>query len=315
MRTILTKMSFLRVVAVLVVLASGLTACGEGEADGGDRPLVIATTTILGDIVRHTAGTTVDVEVLMPVGADPHEFAASAQQAAKLRRAALVVANGVGLEAGLLDVIAAAEADGVTVLRLGERLEPRPFVAGHADDHDEDDVHELDPHVWMDPVRIADGVSIIAEQLRESAGIDVGESAALYRSEVLDLNDEIAAMIELIPPERRMLVTNHFSYGYYADRYGLRLLGTVIPAATTAAETSAADFAALVDLLEREQVSVVFGSTTEPATLAEALAEEVGYDVSVVKLYTGSLGEPGSGAETYVDMMRATTRLIVESLG
>ena len=121
-------------------------------------------------------------------------------------------------------------------------------------------------------------------------------------------------MIEEVSPERRKMVTNHFSYGYYADRYGLTLLGTVIPAATTGAETSAADFAALVDLIEREGVSVIFGSTTEPTTLAEALSDEVGYEVKVVKLYTGSLGEAGSGAETYIDMMRSSTRLIVENL-
>ena len=110
------------------------------------------------------------------------------------------------------------------------------------------------------------------------------------------------------------MVTNHFSYGYYADRYGITLLGAVIPAATTGAETSAADFAALVELLKQEGVSVVFGSTTEPTTLADALAEEVGYEVKVVRLPTGSLGEPGSGAETYIDMMRLSTRLIVENL-
>jgi zinc/manganese transport system substrate-binding protein len=308
MRTIL-NMRGLKTSVLVAVVALALPACGPEES-GDDRPLVIATTTILGDIVRQTAGRVVDVEVLMPVGADPHDFAASAQQAARLRRAALVVVNGVGLEAGLLDVIEAAETDGVAVLRFGEGLDPLPFAGTHADDHEE----ELDPHVWMDPVRVADGVTVIAERLLEVAAIDVREAASAYRAEVLGLHDEIATMVELIPLENRKLVTNHFSYGYFANRYGLDLLGTVIPAATTAAETSAAGFAALVDLLGREQISVVFGSTTEPATLAKALTEEVGYEVRVVELYTGSLGEPGSGAETYVDMMRTSAQLIVESL-
>jgi zinc/manganese transport system substrate-binding protein len=166
----------------------------------------------------------------------------------------------------------------------------------------------------MDPVRVADAVGLIADRLNSVAGIDVSPSAAAYRTQVLEMHDEIAGLIGGVPPEDRRMVTNHFSYGYYADRYGLTLLGTVIPAATTGSETSAADFAALIELLERERVSVVFGSTTEPTTLADALADEVGYEVKVVKLFTGSLGEAGSGAENYLDMMRATTRLIVENL-
>lgn len=318
--------------AVLLAFVVVLSACGQAEQARGDRPLVIVTTTILGDIVRQTAGEAVEVEVLMPVGADPHEFALSARQAARLRSAVLVVTNGVGLEAGLLDVVEAAEADGVAVLRLGDLLDPHPFTgvdehdqedgADHEDedeaDHEDEAEHDhgngLDPHIWMDPVRVADGVPLIADRLLEAGGVDVIEEAAAYREAILDLHKEISTLIDEIPSHRRKLVTNHFSFGYYADRYGLQMLGTVIPAATTAAETSAADFAALVDLLEREQVSVVFGSTTEPATLAEVLAEEVGYDVNVVTLYTGSLGEPGSGAETYADMMLASTRLIVENL-
>ena len=247
----------------------------------------------------------------MPIGADPHDFAPSARQAARLRVATLVVANGIGLEETLLDVIDAAEQDGVEVMRLGELLDPQPFAGAGAADGG---ANGLDPHVWMDPIRMADAVGLIADRLGSSAGVEVGASAAAYRSRILEADEEIRSMIEAVPPGRRMMVTNHFSYGYYADRYGITLLGTVIPAATTGAETSAADFAALVDLLEREGVSVVFGSTTEPTTLAEALSEEVGYEVKVVKLYTGSLGEAGSGAETYLDMMLSSTRLIVENL-
>jgi zinc/manganese transport system substrate-binding protein len=294
-----------------VALAVVASACTADASSGDDRPLVIATTTILGDLITNTAGDSVQVEVLMPIGADPHDFAPSARQAARLRDAALVVANGIGLEEVLLDVIDAAEEDGVAVMRLGELLEPQPFAGGLAP---EEGSNGLDPHVWMDPIRMADAVDLIADRLRTDLGVEVDASAAAFRSRILELNDEIVLMIEAVPPERRKMVTNHFSYGYYTARYGLTLLGTVIPAATTGAETSAADFAALVDLLKREEVSVIFGSTTEPTTLADALSEEVGYQVKVAKLYTGSLGEAGSGAETYVDMMRSSTRLIVENL-
>jgi zinc/manganese transport system substrate-binding protein len=310
---------FVAFVAVLAMIGSG---CSAADGDTDDRPLVIATTTILGDIVTQTAGAAVQVEVLMPVGADPHDFAISARQAAHLRDASLVVANGVGLEEALLDVIDAAEQDGIEVMRVGELLNPQPFVAGPAAGAEGDagssasdgSEESLDPHVWMDPVRMADAVDLIAERLSSSTGADVAASAAAYRSRILELNDEIARLIDGVPTDRRKMVTNHFSFGYFATRYGITLLGTVIPAATTGAETSAADFAALVDLLKSEGVSVVFASVTEPTTLADALAEEVGYEVKVVKLYTGSLGEAGSGAETYIDMMLSSTRLIAENL-
>jgi len=300
-----------RFVVLTVVLAIVGSACSGAGAGGDDRPLVIATTTILGDVVANAAGDAVQVEVLMPVGADPHDFAPSARQAARLRDAALVVANGIGLEGALLDVIDAAEQDGVLVIRVGELLSPKPVVAAWAS---EEASNGLDPHVWMDPLRVAEAVDLTADRVHSATGVDISDSAAAYRARILDLHEEITLMIETVPAERRKMITNHFSFGYYADRYGIKLLGTVIPAATTGAETSAADFAALVDLLEQERVSVIFGSTAEPTSLADTLAEEVGYEVKVVKLYTGSLGEVGSGAENYIDMMRLSTRLIVENL-
>jgi zinc/manganese transport system substrate-binding protein len=301
-----------RVLTLLVALAVMGSACNGPEEGDGGPPLVIATTTILGDIVAQTAGEAVQVEILMPIGADPHDFAVSARQAARLREAALVVANGVGLEESLLDVIESASDDGVAVMLVGELLDPQPFVVG-ADDLGEDG-HGLDPHVWMDPIRMTAAVELIADRLSTEIGVDVSSSAAIYRARILDLDEEIKRLIGAVPPDRRKLVTNHFSFGYYADRYGLTMLGTVIPAASTGAGTSAADFAHLIEVLERENVSVVFGSTTEPATLAEALAEEIGHEVGVIELYTGSLGEIESGAETYVDMMRSNTRLIIENL-
>lgn len=243
----------------------------------------------------------------MPVGADPHEFAASARQAAELRAAAVVVANGLGLEAGLEDVLSAAEEDGAEVVRVGEMLEPLTYPAAGSR-------HSLEPHVWMDPVRIERAVDIVATALHEFAGVDVTAPAEAYRGELKALDREIGRLVGQVPPDRRMLVTNHFALGYFAARYGFELLGTVIPAATTEAQISTAQFAALADLIEREHVTVIFGSTTEPTKLAESLAGEVGWDIRVVELYTESLGAEGSGATSYVDMMRTDARLIVENL-
>lgn len=309
-----------RTLTLLVALTLMGSACSGSDEGNGGLPLVIVTTTILGDIVSETSGGAVQVEVLMPVGADPHDFAVSARQAARLREAVLVVANGVGLEEGLLDVIDAAEADGVAVMRVAELLDPQSVVIGEAaselgqEPHTLDSHNGLDPHVWLDPVRMSRAVELIAGRLSTEADVDVTNSAAVYRASIQDLHTEIAAMIEEVPPEQRKLVTNHYSFGYFADRYGLTMLGAVIPATTSGAETSASDFAALIHLLKWEEISVVFGSTTEPTTLAEALAEELGREVRVIELYTGSLGDTGSSADTYLDMMRTNARLIAENL-
>ena len=307
------------------------SAAAEAE-EGAELPLVVVTTTILGDIVENVAGEEATVEVLMPLGADPHAFEASAQQAALIRDADLVIANGLGLEEGLLDAIAAAEEDGVPVLAVGSFLDPVPYDGpdSHGDDdehgHEDDDEHGdddgddhsheggLDAHVWMDPVRMADALDLIATELDEVADGDFLARGVSYREEVEALHGDIEAMIATVPEADRKLVTNHFAFGYYADRYGLEMLGTVIPAATTEAETSAAGFAELIRIIEDSGVSAIFASTTESTKLAETIAGEVGRAVQVLSLYTGSLGEEGSGAETYIGMMRTSTERIVEGL-
>lgn len=304
------------VLLALLVLAAG---CGGGNGTGEalDVPLVLVTTSILGDVTANIAGDDARVEVLMPPAANPHSYQASARQAARMREADLIIANGAGLESGLLDVLAAAEADGVRLLLVGDHLDPEPFVVA-GDEHDDGHAGEtgegLDPHVWMDPVRMEAAAGLIAAELAALGPGDFAARAAAYRAELEELSAYITARIATIPEDDRKLVTNHFAYGYFAERYGLELIGVVIPAATTDAETSPAEFAALVGLIEAERVPAIFGSTTEPVELAETIAAAVGHPVEVIQLYTGTLGEPGSGADTYLGMMHTSTDRIVAAL-
>ncbi len=300
--------------ALVVGFAVAAAGCGD-DTGASEQPLVVATTTVLGDIVGQLVGDEARIEVLMPIGADPHSYEVSARQAALLREADLVVANGLGLEGSLLGAIEAAEEEGIAVIRVAEHLDPEPFVTA-GDGHDADDEHEegLDPHVWMDPIRMRRGVELLASRLTDAGIGGAAARAEAYAADLAELSAFIDAQISAIDPGDRKLVTNHFAYGYYARRYGLELVGTVIPAATTSAETSAAEFAELVEIIEREDVRAIFGSTTEPVELAEAIAEQVGFEVRVIQLHTGSLGEEGSGAETYLGMMRTATERIVEAL-
>jgi zinc/manganese transport system substrate-binding protein len=308
---------------VVLVVAMVLPACGESDTGDAAAIDVVATTTILGDIAQAVGRGDVEVTVLMPRGADPHGFQLSSRQAATIAEADLVLANGLGLEPGLDDVLDAAVDDGANVVRVGELVDPLPF--GDHEKEYEDEEHEeeneqhehgdLDPHFWFDPLRVAEAADVIAAEFTSlDTGIDWTARADGYRAELTEADDEIGEILSVVPADRRRLVTNHDSLGYFADRYDFAVVGTVVPGGATLAEPSSAELAELVETVERESIPVIFAETTEPARLAEAVAAEVGFDVAVVELWTGSLGEPGSGAETLIEMLLTDARLIADAL-
>ena len=281
----------MRVVLGIFLTAAALAACGD-DAEGGagtDRPRVVVTTSILGDIVTQLAGDVADVEVVLPRGADPHEFAPSARQAEAMVEADLLVVNGAGFEGGLDSAVDAAEDAGTDI-----------FVAA-----DHVDLLDEDPHLWTDPARM---VAVV-----EALGTALDVDASSYAEEVRALDGEIETILGDVPAERRVLVTNHEVLGYFADRYGFEVVGAVIPSLTTRAEASAAGIEALADVLRARGVRAIFAETTSSADLAEALAAEVG-DVEVVELFAESLGDEGSGAETYLEMQRTNAERIAGAL-
>ncbi len=196
------------------------------------------------------------------------------------------------------------------------------------DDHDaDDDDHasndgghghgSVDPHVWFDPVRVSGVLNELARHLTDDAGIDGDAVTAClsdYQAELAALDQELEDLLEQLSPDKRKLVTNHDALGYFADRYGFEIIGTVLPSSTALAETNPAQLEELARTIEHEGVNAIFAETVHSSDDAEALASRVG-DVEVVTLYTGSLGPPGSGAEDYVGFMRTNARLIVDALG
>jgi len=299
-----------------LVLATLLAACGGEETATGGRPVVVATTSILGDIAGVVAGGEAEVKVLMPRGTDPHEFSPSPRQVALLGEADLVVANGLGLEEGLADALASVGEEAGNVLEVAPQVDPLPLPEEGGEHEDEEHEGEgLDPHVWMDPVRMADAAGLIAERLAAARPGGWAGRADRYAEELAALDDEIREVLAPIPPDRRVLVTNHDVLGYLAARYDLEVLGVIIPGGSTLGEPSAGAFSELAALIRERDVPAIFAETTQPSALAETLAGEVGRAVEIVELFTESLGPEGSGADTYAGMMRANARRIARGLG
>lgn len=300
-----------RWMAAVVATGVALAACGDdgssGGGDAGGRPSIVVTTNILGDVVTSLLGDAADVTVVMPPGASPHDFQASARDGQAMREADLLVVNGAGFEEGLLDVIESAEADGVPVHEAISAVDVLELAEGG-----------VDPHFFTDPARMAVAAGGILDAAVDAAPeLDTeavrGEADA-YIAELGALDQEVEATLAAVAEADRVLVTNHEVFGYLADRYGFEVIGTVIPGGTTGEGASAADLAALVEVVEDAGVPAIFADTSSPARLAEALAAEVGGEVEVVTLFSESLGEPGSGGETYPAMVRTNAERIAGAL-
>jgi zinc/manganese transport system substrate-binding protein len=293
--------------AAALVLAAALTGCASGADEG---PQIVVTTNILGDVVEQIAGDAAQVTTLMKPNADPHSFEISAQEAALMERADLLVSNGLGLEEGLRQHIDRATDAGVDTVVAGEHIDVLAYTSDDAGGAG-------DPHFWTDPARMVHVVDAVEAALVEVDGIDaeaVREHATAYRGELATLDTEMTGAFATIPSERRALVTNHHVFGYLADRFDFRLVGAVIPGGTTLAAPSAADLRDLTTAIEDARVPTIFAESSQPDRLVHVLAAEAGVDIDVVELFTESLTGPGEGAETYLEMMRANTERIVDGL-
>lgn len=294
--------------AALLTLGLALSGCSAAAAQ---RPTVVVTTNILGDITRNLVGEEADVVVLMESNADPHSFGISAKQAAVIENADLVIHNGAGLEEGVLNHIEAAGAEGVPTLAAMDAVEPLKFT------HDDGDSAD-DPHFWTDPSLVGLAAEKIAENVIEHVGgVDssvVRSQAVGYVAELDKLDASMEESFAAIAPSRRKLITNHHVFGYLAHRFGFDVIGAVIPSGTTLASPSSADLHDLTSKIRAAGVVAIFADSSQPERLADVLAAEAGQDIEVVPLFTESLGARGSGAHTYLEMMRTNTDGITKAL-
>ncbi|OZD78219.1 zinc ABC transporter substrate-binding protein [Rhodococcus sp. 05-2256-B2] len=295
--------------AVAVAAAIGLCLSGC-SADGDDRPVVIVSTNILGDVVQQLVGDEADVVTLMKPNADPHSFEISAQEGARLRTADLIVSNGLGLEEGLQQHLDEAAAENVPTFVAGDAIDVLEYTEGDA-------AGSPDSHFWTDPARMTAVVDALEPALAGLDGVDSAEIAdrtAGYRLQLKGLDDDMSATFAAIPDQRRALVTNHHVFGYLADRFDFTVIGAAIPGGTTLAAPSASDLAELVGAIEKTGIPAIFAESSSPDRLVQALASEADIRVAVIELFTESLTAPDGGAPDYLTMMRVNTERISDGL-
>ncbi len=284
-----------------IMLSIAFLATFSGHAVGGVS--VLCTTTIVGDVVRRIAGDDASVDVLLPIGADPHAFQASPQDAIAVGAADIVFLNGGGLEASLLPLLQGTRGR-VVDLSAGLALRQHGALGGGAD-----------PHVWFDPLFVVEWTRVIAKTLGEldpDHSLLFDDRAADVTAELYALDSWILDRVSSIPPAARRLVSDHEAFGYFADRYGFEEIGTVIPGYSTLSEPSARELAALEDAIRAAGAPCIFVGTTIPAALAEQVAADTG--TRIVFLYTESLTEADGPAATYFDLMQFDVDEIVAGL-
>jgi ABC-type Zn uptake system ZnuABC Zn-binding protein ZnuA len=318
--------SFLPIILLLVLLAAACQPAPAPQAGGGIK--VLAVETYLADIAQNVAGERLKVEALLPDGLDPHAFEPVPQDVAKIADSRVLIINGAGIEGWLqrtLDnagpsargggarlVIDASKGLASRTAREGEVTEggapaaPGASPAGTSPD----------PHYWLDPTRVIGYVENIRDGLGQvdPDGRDIyAKNAAAYIAKLKDLDAWIMAQVKQIPPAQRLLVTNHESFGYYADRYGFTIVGTILPGVSTDSSPSAQQMARLADKIKSTGVKAIFLETGNNPQLADQIAHDTGVKVGD-ELLSHSITPPGGKAPTYIDMMKYNTRTIVDAL-
>lgn len=290
---------------VALVLTAGCAAQPAGDGGGEESPErleVVASMSIIADFARQVGGDRVSVTTLVPVGADPHVHEPTPADARAVDDADLVLGNGAGLEPWFDAIVDGSGRDVVTVTdELAHRVV-------------DDEEGEADPHLWMVPPLAAVYVERISEEL---ADLDP-DNAARYREHAADyldrlerLDEELAAELAQVPEHQRILITSHDAYSYFADHYGLEV--ETVVGVSTEEEPGAARVQELIDLVREAGVPTVFMESTVNPAVIRRVADDAGIEVGD-PLYGDSVGEPGSGAEDYVGMMRANVAALVDGL-
>jgi zinc/manganese transport system substrate-binding protein len=300
-----------KAIYITFFIALLIAACQPTAPVGQDaKKTIVVTYSILGALVKDLVGDQANVVVLIPNGQDPHEWDPSAKDIETLMNADLIVQNGLGLEGGLEKTLSQAAAAGVKSFVATDHITVRKVGQGEGIPNTGADqtVGAPDPHIWTDPLTMKQVTATLADQIQSDLGLDVSAQAQDQEARLDSLNTELTTMVDTLPAAERKLVTGHESLGYFAQRYGFKLIGAIIPSLNSQAEVSAADMAALKTAIQDNQVKAIFSEIGTPKSISDAIGAETG--VKVVDLATHVLPSDGS----YYTFMRDLAQTIVDNL-
>ena len=294
---------------VYLILLLVMTACSPASKPGPmtTGPHVLATETFLGDIAQNVAGDRLKVETLLRATVDPHEFQPTPQDAVKISESQMLIVNGLGYETWLTKTLENTSGQRLVVV-ASKGLTPNPDPSGEHPDGD--------PHMWMNPLNVIQYVENIRDGLAQvdPAGKDVyATNADVYIAKLKELDQWVKGEVAQLPTEKRLLVTNHDALGYFAQAYGFKVVGAVIPSVTTEASPSAQQMAGLIDIIKSSGAPAIFLDIGENQNLAKQIASESGANV-VTDLYVESISTMDGPAPTYIDMIKHDVSVIVDAL-
>jgi ABC-type Zn uptake system ZnuABC Zn-binding protein ZnuA/ABC-type Mn2+/Zn2+ transport system permease subunit len=323
------------VAAALGALALLVAGCGSDSSGEGGQVKVVATTTQVADFVREVGGEAVEVTQIIQPNSDPHDYEPRPSDVEAVADAELVFVSGRGLDDWAEELVSDSGGDAQIVnlgamgpIRLvGEGHEHEHEEEAHAEENSHEEEHagevghehehenesELDPHWWHDPRNVEaaipgiENVLVVADRSHRAEFI---RNADAYVAEVKALDAGIAKCIDSVPASERKLVTDHDAFGYFANRYGIEVVGAVIPSQTTQAQASAKDLSELAKTIEAENVKAVFPESSLSADVVEAIADQTGASADYT-LYGDSLGPEGSSGDTYLRMEEANADAVV----
>lgn len=295
------------------LLALGMAACGSDDDENatsdaggggtGEQLSVVATTMQLQDFTRQVGGDRVKVTGILGPANEPHEYEPTPDDAEAVANADAIIENGANLDEWLDDLLSNAGSDAARV-NSAERVELLPT---------EEEGFPGDPHIWHDPQFAKTMVDNIATGLTKAdpdGKADYERNATAYKTKLDSMAAEIEETFAPIPPENRKLITTHDAFGYFVRAYDIEQVGTVLPALTTESEPSGRQIRELVQTIRDEDVKAIFTEEAVEPSLERQIAEEAGATVSS-SLYADVLGEPGSGAETFIEAELANARAMV----
>jgi ABC-type Zn uptake system ZnuABC Zn-binding protein ZnuA len=288
------KFAFFALVLSLIFV---LSACSSPESDS-DSIKIVVSTSIIADVAEQISGGIFEMVVLLPAGVDPHGYQPAPQDIAAITDAEIVLINGYGLEE-FLNSILDVNLLNKKIITVSEGVE----------------INSGDPHVWMDPANVMIWVENIADAfviLKPDMENEIRANAEEYVQQLQELDAWIMGSVGQIPEQNRVLVSDHLSLGYFANRYGFEQAGTITQSASSLAEPSASELADLIDLIREMNLPAIFIGQESNPDLAERLTTDL--EIKMIELFIGSLSPEDGPAGSYLDMMRFNVEAITSAL-